>query len=118
MIINLTPHPIRIFEPDTPDVVDEYRDEDILDVIPRNASFAIAHLSELELGAFEIDGISIENVQYNLMSYTPPQVTDTYYVVPPATALSCRRGDFVVPHSFVRNSEGTVIGCRKLARPI
>jgi hypothetical protein len=45
---------------------------------------------------------------------------DAWYVVSLALALAFaeKRGDLLVPFRDVRNSEGTVIGCRSLARPV
>lgn len=117
MIINLTPNPIRVFGNSAPDIVDIIEQTNYI-VIPTQNKYHVANLKELELGTYDMDGISIENIQYGLMSYTPPQVAGTYYIVPLVTALACKRNDFLVPYKLVRDSVGTVVGCRKLARPI
>ena len=44
----------------------------------------------------------------------------TWYMVSLALALSQAgyRPDLLVPYREVRNREGTIIGCRSLARPV
>src|SRR6266403_4853290 len=110
MIINLTPHPIRVFNSETPDTIDGTSPglDSISLTMPVETKFRTAHLRELELGTVDIDGISVENVSYGLLAHIPPQVANTYYIVPLATALACKRNDFLVPYRVVRNMDGTV----------
>jgi len=45
----------------------------------------------------------------------PPRVPNVYYVVALPIAQTIKRSDFIVPHDYVRDSEGNVIGCRAFA---
>jgi hypothetical protein len=121
MIINLTPHPIVIFPGDTPEGWYEatkiWIDQNCK-IIPKSSEYVPARLSEIELGSYKIDDVWIERVQYGqLLTEQPPQVAGTYYIVSLVTALAINRSDFLVPYREIRNLDGTVIGCRSLARP-
>jgi len=119
-IINLTPHSVLIFEPNTPDRIFIEQLNDYLVVKTFLASSEPLRLKEEYVGNSSVDDQMIYNVQYGHLTFEPPQEPDTYYIVSIATALACRgwRTDFLVPYLEVRNIDGTVIGCRALARPV
>lgn len=119
-LVNVTPHPIKIYKSDAPDVINNSEQHTLFfkRLILPELKTKIAHLKELELGEFCFDDETIQYVQYGLLSYTPPQEADKLYIVPPVTALACKRNDFVIPYRLIRNDEGTVVGCRSFARPI
>ena len=113
-IVNLTPHSVRIYHPDTPDRIDDLQ-HGLICVIP--ASGTVARLATIDLGTWHyIDGIPIEGVEYGHAHDLPPKEEGVHYVVSLALALGQRgRDDLLVPYSEVRNTDGTVVGCRLLA---
>ena len=128
MLVNLTPHPIRVFSRDTPDVVgDEAEPAYVLP--PATAGTPPARVGEIYLGDQSLPGVPVPvaYVEYRaatgLPSYSEPhaQVYErTWYVVSLALALHLagRRCDLLVPFDEVRNETGTVVGCRALALPV
>lgn len=128
MIVNLTPHPIRIYPIDTPDRIDpaDYAPTLILNV----SDLPAARIGEIDLGTQRLlgcDGIPIEYVEYTahggLVHPLPgAQNPEVWYVVSLVVAMQqtyvYNRPDLLVPYREVRNVEGTVIGCRQLARPV
>lgn len=119
-LINLTPHPIRVFEADTEVMV-----------IPPSEDHPEARLGEIDLGTKHMGlGVPVEYVEYaphgGLVEPLPPQVDGVWFIVPLVVALALAynregyvgRGDLLVPYDLVRNDEGTVIGCQALARPV
>lgn len=122
MIINLTPHPIRIYGWDVPDRFALGEHEPQLELEP---SGIVARIGEIELGTQYLRHVDtpVEYVEYRHANGIPEQQKhgdnySTYYVVSLALALASDRGDLLVPYREVRNTDGTVIGCRSLARPV
>ena len=114
MILNLTPHPIRLYSNDRADGTDEL-DLHLLQTIEPEA--VPARLAMIELGT---QGDGTELVEYGHAHDLPPKRDGVRYVVSlvVALALAERRSDLLVPYREVRNSHGTVIGCRQLAQPV
>ena len=114
MILNLTPHPIRLYSNERED------GEDDLDLHLR---FVIepeptpARLGMIELGT---QGDGTELVEYGHALDLPLKRDGVRYVVSlvVALALADRRSDLLVPYREVRNASGTVVGCRQLAQPV
>lgn len=117
MILNLTPHPIRLYIADRPDGVDDL-DPGLRLVIEPEAT--PARLGMVPLITELRDGIPVELVEYGHAEDIPPAREGVSLVVslPVALALAPRRDDLLVPYREVRNSAGTVIGCRQLAQPV
>lgn len=138
MIVNLTPHPLRIYPNDCPDRIEEGSVEPLFTVAPTGK---VARIEETTLGtwftdAFDYEGttpeqsltsIAVEGVEYGHVSGLPwcdvaafnsGEVARTYYVVPLVVALAVPgRPDLLVVYRDVRSMTGTVLGCRQLARP-
>jgi hypothetical protein len=114
-IVNLTPHPIRICRPDTPDRVNDPAHW-TLHLIPPSGT--VARLATIDLGTWTyVDGIPIEGVEYGHAHDLPQPVDGVRYVVSLAPALGqAGRDDLLVPYGEVRNADGTVVGCRVLAQ--
>ena len=133
MLVNLTPHPIRIYPSDAPDRLDPAEWEPIL-VLPRAEDIEPARIGEISLGTVSrLGGIPIEYIEYAPHGGTvhpiPPVQRDDrgepsmFYVVSLVVGLLLTYGghnrpDLLVPYREVRNLDGTVIGCRQLARPV
>lgn len=138
MFLNLTPHPIRLYPPETPDRVDPDTVKPVLEIQPCPA-YKPARIGEITLGTqyYPADDtepsltlLPVENVEYashgGLVNPLPKQDEHsphrTWYIVPLVVALQQtyvhHRSDVVCPYMEVRNLEGTVIGCRLLARPV
>lgn len=132
-LLNLTPHPIRIYEPDTPDRIDDLLDG-LLAVIPATAP--AARVATINLGpdaaravaAHGPDGevaVPVDMVEYGHLHDLPPQQEGVHLIVSlvvATAALSRRpdrpRTDLLVPYREVRNTDGAVVGCRALAHPV
>ncbi|WP_277670992.1 hypothetical protein [Saccharomonospora viridis] len=117
-IINLTPHPVRIYGEDTPDQVEDLDDGVVLTLEP---SGQFARLGESVTGedtvVTEEAEIPVSLVSYAEIEGLPEPQEGTVFVVPLMTALAAaRRDDLLVPYEQVRNKEGTVVGCRRLGR--
>lgn len=113
MIVNLTPHPIRRYSVDRADGVDDL-DAGLLEVIEPTGP--PARLATIDLGT--CDGV--EMVEFGHAHDLPPRRDGVRYIVSLVVAISLadRRSDLLVPYREVRNSAGTVIGCRQLAQPV
>lgn len=114
-IVNLTPHPIRVYSPDSPDRIDNLSDGLAATIPP---SGTVARLATIDLGTWEwIDGIPVEGVEYGHAHDLPQPRDGVRFVVSLVVALGQQgREDLLVPYSEVRNGDGTVVGCRVLAR--
>ncbi|MER5715696.1 hypothetical protein [Streptomyces sp. NPDC002132] len=117
MILNLTPHPIRLYTADRPDGLDDLEPGLRLVIEPEAKP---ARLGMIPLLTEYRDGIPVELVEYGHAQGLPRRAEGVSYVVslPVALALAPRRSDLLVPYREVRNSTGTVIGCRQLAQPV
>lgn len=122
-LVNLTPHTLRIYSVDTPDQIDDLSTGLLTTMEP---SGRVARVAENDLGTTEHvshDGIlvPIELIEWSSVYGLPKREEGVYLVVPLVTALAAiasqRRDDLLVPYWQVRNREGTVVGCRLLARP-
>lgn len=122
-LINLTPHAMHVYAPDTPDRIDPADHDAILVIEPSGTT---ARLAETPLGDWPLDGITVAQVDYTgvtgLPDYAGPMDSrdrETWYLVSLVTALAAtHRGDLLVPYGEVRNHAGQVIGCRAFARPV
>jgi hypothetical protein len=117
VIVNLTPHPIRVYADDRPDGLDDLEPglRYVIEPEPKPAMLSVIPIkSELR------EGIQVELVQYGHAAGLPRRRAGVSYVVSLALALALapRRSDLLVPYREVRNSSGTVIGCRQLAQPV
>jgi hypothetical protein len=103
-IYNTTPHPIRIIG----------KDGQVELEIPK----ATEPLRLCEDNNFwgQVGGIPLFRKSFFFTELPPPK-PDTYYIVPLPVAQLVRRDDddFIVPHDYVRDSEGNIIGCRAFA---
>ena len=117
MISNLTPHPIRLYGRDRPDGIDDLEPGLRLVIEPEATP---ARLTMLPLQMDYRDGVPVEVVRYGHTVGLPEPVPGVWLVValPVALALMPQREDLLVPYNEVRNSAGTVIGCRALAQPV
>lgn len=114
MILNLTPHVIRVYG---------YGREDGSDDLNVGLKYVFepepvpARLATIELGS---DGEGAEMIEFGHAHDLPPKRDGVLYIVSlvVALALADRRTDLRVPYREVRNASGTVIGCRALAQPV
>lgn len=123
MIVNLTPHPITVYPADTPDRIEPGAATPIR-VIPTSDDHPPARLGQHTVPntVVEVDGITVERVEFGTdpgcASTLPESVEDTWYLVALVVALAAPdRPDLLVVHDYVRDMEGSIIGCRKLASP-
>lgn len=115
MILNLTPHPIRLYSNEREDGIDDLEPHLRRVIEPEGKP---ARLAMVELGT-QADGTEL--VEYGHAHDLPPKRDGVQYVVSLVVALSLvtrGRSDLLVPYREVRNSTGTVIGCRQLAQPV
>ncbi|GAA5200716.1 hypothetical protein GCM10023322_79170 [Rugosimonospora acidiphila] len=122
MIINLTPHPLHIFPAQTPDRIASGSVEP-LRVIPPSQDYPPARLGQVVLRTDFIDDmIPVDQVAFGpstgQVSQLPASVPGTWYVVSLVVGLAAtHRTDLLVPHEYVRDLDGSIIGSRRLARP-
>jgi hypothetical protein len=114
VILNLTPHPIRLYSNEREDGINDLEPHlrYVIDPEPEPA-----RLSMIELGT--CDGV--EMVEFGHRANVPRKQDGVRYVVSLVVALALvpqGRNDLLVPYREVRNSSGTVIGCRQLAQPV
>ncbi|RNH99682.1 hypothetical protein EEZ25_22110 [Micromonospora aurantiaca] len=121
-IVNLTPHPVRVFPSDTPDRIEP--DSVVpLRVIPASPQHAPARLGQHVVGPDDLDlDIPVERVAFgathNGVPPLPSPAAGTYYLVSLVVGLTATgRDDLLVCHDTVRDLDGSIIGVRKLARP-
>lgn len=113
MILNLTPHPIRLYSNEREDGIDDLEPH-LREVIPPESTPA-------RLATFEVSsGMWPVLVEFGHAMNLPSKRDGVQYVVSlvVALALADRRSDLLVPYREVRNASGTVIGCRSLAQPV
>lgn len=113
MILNLTPHPIRLYAAERKDGIDDLEPH-LRDVIEPEPT--PARLATIELGG----GFTFEMVEFGHAQNLRPKRDGYQYIVSLVVALALAdwRSDLLVPYREVRNSTGTVIGCRSLAQPV
>jgi len=109
MVVNLTPHAVRIVDKTTGVVTKEFASEGL----------ARATSTSHEVG--QIEGISIVEQTFGEVYGLPEYAEDTYYIVSLVTAQAAkaagrRTDDLLLTSSPVRNAEGQIIGCECLAR--
>lgn len=122
MIVNLTPHPLHLYPPGTPDRI-AVGSVAPLQVLPPSAQHPPARLGHQVIGEQRID----DDIPVALVAFGPRegQVSDlpeprigTWYVVSLVVGLAAaHRDDLLVLHEYVRDLDGHVIGSRMLARP-
>lgn len=125
MIHNATPHTVNIYAPQTPDVIVAGEIAPIY-ILPRSDDLKPARIGQIDLGTHYIHGVPVEYVEFTahggLVHALPEHVDGVFYVVSLVVAMQqtyvYNRDDLLVPYREVRNTDGTVIGCRGLARPV
>lgn len=112
-ILNLTPHPIRLYANEREDGAD--------DLDPHLREVYAPEPTPARLATFEVSsGMWPVLVEFGHAQNLPPKRDGYQYIVSlvVALALATRRGDLLVPYREVRNASGTVIGCRSFAQPV
>lgn len=118
-LVNLTPHPITVFPPDTPELYPADGGPVPLAILV--PSGVTARLSSVELEPPETVSVAgvdvpVARVAYGPLEGLPGPREGVRYVVSALTAVTSGRPDLVVPHDLVRNERGTVVGCRRFGR--
>lgn len=118
--VNLTPHAVTVYPPDTTDQIEPGAVQPIL-VIPPSGRQVRLGMGTLDDGLVE-GGIPVATVFYmddqELPDSMPGIVPGVRYIVPRviAEAWRNRRQDLRIPHRLVRDSSGAVLGCRALGK--
>lgn len=118
MLVNLTPHPIRVYANNVPDRIIAADYEPVWVIEP---SGTVARIGEIDLGTQYLRNceVPVEYIEYRHANGLPERREDTWCIVSLALALAMPdRGDLLVPYREVRNFDGSIIGCRQLARPV
>ena len=105
-LINLTPHPIDIFDDDRKVLT-----------IPSSGMVRLSENVSLE------ETVTLNNVEvkiykksYGSASLPEPQ-EGTYFIVSLPVALAFpERSDFIIANDIVRDENGRIVGCRSFAR--
>ena len=108
-IINLTPHPINI--------INESNSLEIMSSgILVRCDEQTNYLFELELDNNTSVPVYNTSLKSNIDNL-PCEESDVFYIVSIITAaLFPNRKDFLVPHEYVRDNEGNIIGCKSFKR--
>lgn len=103
-IVNLTPHPVHLI-----------RDDGTTTTIQPEPVSARVVTTSRRVG--DVDGVPIIEEHYGQVTGLPEAEPGVVYVVSRVVAAACpERRDLLVPADLVRSADGTVIGCRALAR--
>lgn len=107
MIVNLTPHPIKIM---TPEGV----------MIKEFPSEGIARAAQTVTPFGEIDGISVVETKFSDPENLPDPEEGTYYVVSAILAQAARAAgrttsDLLLTSRPIRDENGQIIGCEGFA---
>ncbi len=121
MLINLTPHPMHIFPPATPDRIERGSVAPSHVVPPSSHTARLGH--RVVGTAPPVDGICVEDLVFGADSHRadwlPVAAEDVWYIVSlPVGLAATDRTDLLVVHEPVRDLDGSAIGCRKLGRPV
>jgi hypothetical protein len=123
MFVNLTPHALHIYPPDTADRI-EPGSVAVSKVISPSREYPPARVGHTVAGAgFLHEGVLVEDVAFGAnigqVTWLPDPVPGTWYVVSlPVGLAALHRDDLLVNHEYVRDLDGSIIGSRKLARPV
>ena len=106
-IKNLTPHPVVIF----------LEDGSTITIHPEGTVPRVRETAR-QVGFVEVKGKHVPLYEKKMEGTEglPLAEPKTLYIVPLAIAMEVRSPDLVVPHDFVRDDQGRIIGCRALAR--
>jgi hypothetical protein len=122
-IVNLTPHPLHIYPSQTPDRI-QPGSVPAVRVIPQSQEYPPAPLGQTVIGTGLLhDGVVVEYVAFGpdagQATTLPDPVPGTWFVVSLVVGLAAaHRDDLLVPHAYVRDLAGSIIGSRMLARPV
>src|SRR2546430_1834447 len=114
-LVNLTPHPIRVYENDTPNGITDLDHGLLFEVPPADKPARIAMIDlGTERSAYdEATGRStwIDWQQFGQCHDMPVAQPGVTYIVSLVVALAMQgRSDVIFPMAEVRNEQGTVIG--------
>ena len=100
-IINLTGHEVNLVDPHGQLIRQWPKCDEPLRLI------------ETQVGPSEsVDGIPLHHIQFDTETALPPQVGDTYYIVPTVVQIYYpERSDFITAHELQRDERGMIIGC-------
>src|SRR5687768_4091404 len=105
-LINLTPHPIQIWN----------ENKCVLTIEPQGKPARCEEIKGNEFNMY-VDKIPVRIV--NNLSYSaadlPPSQPGVIYIVSVLVAQSSNRKDLMIPYDLVRSEQGQIIGCRSLA---
>lgn len=115
--VNLTPHPIRVYENDTPGQIADPAQGFLFEIPP---TWPPARIAMIDLGTTgrvydEESGRStwIDWQQFGHCHDLPNPTSGVTYIVAMVVARDQQhRSDLIFPVSEVRNERGAVIGCR------
>lgn len=122
-VINLTPHPVILYTPDTPDMVED-PDAGVITVWDMAGPMARCTETRRDAGTVTLttrDGNPVEvplaEVGFGEVTGLPDPRSGVVYIVSRATAeRTTGRTDAFYPDRPVRSKTGQIIGCRALAR--
>lgn len=100
-VMNLTPHTVKLIKKDTE--------------ILYPPSGQIARVKEEFEPVKKKTDIPLSKRRFKGVEGLPEKKKDTLYIVSSIVALSCNRGDLIVPVDFVRSEKGEIVGCKGFA---
>lgn len=102
MMINLTPHTVKIIK----------NDGSVLSIAPAKEA---ARCTQQEKVITSVDGIPVSRVQLGAVVGLPQSQQGVTYIVSHIVLQACpNRHDLVKPGELVRNAQGEIVGCKCL----
>lgn len=120
MLLNLTPHPVTFYPPNTPDVLDEQDAVGLAMLVLASHGVARAHSVAVPDGEINTSGVRLPVSRTTLgqVHSLPAATPGTSLLVSLPTFHACpQRPDLVIIDRAVRDMRGQIIGARGLARP-
>jgi hypothetical protein len=110
MIVNLTPHEIKVLVSGNPDEGDAE-----FEIFPKSETPARCPASSVYVGT--IGRIPIYQENLGAVENLPAPGQGTRYIVSRPVKAECGdRADLLVPFGHIRDADGNVVGCKGLSR--
>lgn len=121
-VVNITPDPMTIYSPHTPDRIVPGTVVP-LTILPVHPHYRPAEVGHAAMGMAAVRfPIPVDLVAYNMDGegvQLPDPIPGTYFLVSLVVALmAANRHDLLVPHAYVRDMDGRIVGCRRLVLPL
>lgn len=113
--VNLSKHPIRIYNADTPDRIAQFEADDpkYLKEIVQSTGFA--RIPFREVVESTVNGVPVVKPDYRRPMALPEPQDGKILIVSSVLACLAERPDVLAPARMVRNEIGQILGCKALS---